>query len=97
MRPNDLPAHKLKPLAAVALILSALLLLAACGSDDAVFEAFPETPVEDLYNSALDALLAGETEDAVELFDEVERQHPYSPWATRAQLMAAFSLYQSNH
>jgi outer membrane protein assembly factor BamD len=27
------------------------------------------------------------------LFDEVERQHPYSPWARRAQLMSAFSYY----
>src|SRR3546814_17527961 len=29
------------------------------------------------------------------LFDEVERQHPYSQWATRAQLMAAYALYQA--
>ena len=28
--------------------------------------------------------------------DDVERQHPYSPWATRAQLMAAFAYYQDN-
>lgn len=27
------------------------------------------------------------------LFDEVERQHPYSPWARRAQLMSAYSYY----
>jgi outer membrane protein assembly factor BamD len=26
-------------------------------------------------------------------FDEVERQHPYSDWARRAQLMSAFSYY----
>src|SRR3954465_15524885 len=26
-------------------------------------------------------------------FDEVERQHPYSVWARRAQLMGAFSYY----
>ena len=30
---------------------------------------------------------------AAGLFDEVERQHPYSPWARRAQLMSAFSYY----
>src|SRR4029079_952504 len=30
---------------------------------------------------------------AAALFDEVERQHPYSPWARRAQLMSAFSYY----
>ncbi|MBU6207386.1 MAG: outer membrane protein assembly factor BamD, partial [Alphaproteobacteria bacterium] len=27
------------------------------------------------------------------LFDEVERQHPYSVWARRAELMSAFSYY----
>ncbi|HEV2747168.1 MAG TPA: outer membrane protein assembly factor BamD, partial [Allosphingosinicella sp.] len=30
---------------------------------------------------------------AAALFDEVERQHPYSIWARRAQLMSAFSYY----
>src|SRR5258705_3730221 len=29
-------------------------------------------------------------------FDEVDRQHPYSVWATKAQLMSAYSLYQRN-
>ena len=29
-------------------------------------------------------------------FAEVERQHPYSVWATRAQIMAAFAYYQGN-
>jgi outer membrane protein assembly factor BamD len=29
------------------------------------------------------------------LFDEVERQHPYSPWARRAQVMSAFSYYEA--
>ena len=32
---------------------------------------------------------------AAALFDEVERQHPYSPWARRAQLMSAFSYYMA--
>ena len=30
---------------------------------------------------------------AAKLFDEVERQHPYSTWATQAQLMSAYSYY----
>ena len=34
--------------------------------------------------------------DAAREFDEVERQHPYSVWATKAQLMAAYAYYQSN-
>ena len=31
------------------------------------------------------------------LFDEVERQHPYSVWARRAQLMSAFSYYMAQN
>src|SRR4030095_5250160 len=30
---------------------------------------------------------------ASKAFDEVDRQHPYSPWATQAQLMSAFAYY----
>ena len=33
--------------------------------------------------------------EAAHQFDEVERQHPYSEWAARAQLMAAFAHYQN--
>ena len=76
-------------------MLFATLLLAGCGGDDD-FELYPYTPVEVLYNKALDDLLAGDADNAVKLFDEVERQHPYSPWATRAQLMSAYTFYLAN-
>ena len=33
--------------------------------------------------------------EAAKTFDEVERQHPYSVWARRAQLMSAFSYYMA--
>src|SRR5260370_25244769 len=32
---------------------------------------------------------------AAKSFDEVERQHPYSVWATKAQLMSAYALYEA--
>ena len=34
------------------------------------------------------------TAKAAQDFDEVDRQHPYSVWATKAQLMAAYALYE---
>jgi outer membrane protein assembly factor BamD len=49
--------------------------------------------VNTLYNSAKDRLDRGNYTVAAALFDEVERQHPYSVWARRAQLMSAFSYY----
>jgi outer membrane protein assembly factor BamD len=48
---------------------------------------------ESLYAAAKARLDRGDTRVAAALFDEVERQHPYSPWARRAQLMGAFTYY----
>lgn len=46
-----------------------------------------------LYSTAKRRLDQGRYKEAAQLFDEVERQHPYSVWARRAQLMSAFSYY----
>lgn len=70
----------------------AVLTLGACASSDPKKE--PEKPVGILYNEAADALDKKEYTEATRLFDEVERQHPYSKWATKAQQMAAFASYQ---
>lgn len=78
------------------LVLGCALALAACGSSDDDNRNYVEAPVEDLYNDALNNLSAGEYQPAAKGFEEVERQHPYSVWATKAQLMAAFSYYQAN-
>ncbi len=68
--------------------------LAACGSDKD--KDYVEGSVEELYNSAMDLLLAEQNADAAKLFDEVDRQHPYSIWATKAQLMAAYAHYKDH-
>ena len=52
-------------------------------------------PVNDLYNTALDELKDGNNTRAAAAFQEVERQHPYSQWATRGQLMAAYAFYKA--
>ena len=72
------------------------LLLWSCSWFEEEEPRYVETPVEDLYNTAMDSLLVGNYFDAARLFDEVERQHPYSTWAAKAQLMAAFAFYQNN-
>ncbi len=55
--------------------------------------AYVARDVESLYTAARSRLERGDLKLAAGLFDEVERQHPYSPWARRAQLMSAFSYY----
>jgi outer membrane protein assembly factor BamD len=76
----------------VALMLA--IALGACSS--APKESYVERPVEQLYNEGVDALAAERFAVAAKAFDEVERQHPYSTWATKSQLMAAYAHYQNN-
>lgn len=55
--------------------------------------AYVARDAETLYTLAQDTLRKRQYKTAAGLFDEVERQHPYSVWARRAQLMSAFSHY----
>ncbi len=51
--------------------------------------------VDTLYTAAQETLHNRQYKLAAAQFDEVERQHPYSVWARRAQLMSAYSYYVS--
>lgn len=53
-------------------------------------------PVASLYNKGLGELNDGSYKAAAKSFGEVERQFPYSSWATKALLMQAFANYQRN-
>ena len=73
---------------------AAILLTAGCGGRAKNRDtAYVARDVETLYSAAKDRLDRGDAKVASALFDEVERQHPYSPWARRAQLMGSFSYY----
>ncbi len=50
--------------------------------------------VATLYNGGLAELQSGAYSRAQKKFAEVERQHPYSKWATKSILMQAFAAYQ---
>jgi outer membrane protein assembly factor BamD len=76
--------------AALVVALALPVGLAACASDE---PEYVERPVGELYNRAMDQLLDEQYEDAAQTFDEVERQHPYSTWASKAQLMAGYAHY----
>ncbi len=79
---------RLGRLAAVALLCG----LAGCGGTKN--EAYIEKPVDELYNKAMDELADDNYAAAAKTFDQVESQHPYSVWATKSQIMAAYALYQ---
>ncbi|ETI63771.1 transporter [Sphingobium sp. C100] len=82
--------------AATALVLIASPVLTGCStSKNKADTLYVARDVSTLYNSGKNRLDRGQYKLAAALFDEVERQHPYSPWARRAQLMSAFSYYMN--
>lgn len=81
-------------LAKTAVAAFVLVGLVACSSSEKESKAYTEGSVGKLYNQAMDQLLAQRYTESARLFDEVDRQHPYSRWAERAQLMAAYSKYR---
>jgi outer membrane protein assembly factor BamD len=72
-----------------------LFFVVAC-TEEAPIAEYVERPVGEIYNNAINVLEQRDYEEAAYLFDEVERQHPYSKWATKAQLMSAYSFYQDD-
>ena len=87
--------RSLSKIALSAAAVAALTLTAGCagGRGGPKDTAFVARDVDTLYAAAKNRLDRGQPMIAAALFDEVERQHPYSPWARRAQLMSSFSYY----
>ncbi len=74
----------------------ALALTACAGGKKKPRLAYEERPVELLYNTGANRMDRGQWAQAVNYFQEVERQHPYSEWSRRSILMQAFAHYQAN-
>lgn len=87
--------------ATVVALLAVSVAVSGCsifrGGDDKPTIVYEERPVELLYNTGALRLDQGRWDEAVEYFNEVERQHPYSEWARRAILMTAYANYESNN
>ncbi len=80
----------------MALLAGATLAVTACGGGNKGDQvAYVERPVETIYNEALRSLDRANWDMAAAQFTEVQRQHPYSPWAQRAMLMSSYAHYRS--
>lgn len=82
------------------LALSAVMILtvsACAGRTNRPRLAYEERPVELLYNTGYERLQRSRWADAVDYFQEVERQHPYSEWSRRAILMQIYAYYQNGN
>jgi outer membrane protein assembly factor BamD len=75
----------------------AALTISGCAGRDRPRLAYEERPVEALYNTGYQRLQQNRWGDAVDYFQEVERQHPYSDWARRSILMQVYAYYQNNN
>ena len=96
---------KLRRLAILPLLLAPLA-LGGCeslnfwdGKSDALRARGPtyaDMSPEALYAAGLEALRAERYAQSIEIFDTVERDHPYSTWATNARLMSGYAEYSRN-
>lgn len=79
------------------IVLGVVGMIAGACSKKPKDRRYVDLSVDRLYNQAFLQLEKKRFRFAAAAFDEVERQHPYSAWARRAQLMAAYSHYLSNN
>ncbi len=69
--------------------LLAVVLLSGCATSKPQGEL--TGTVGELYNNGMEALEQKRYPQAVHAFEELERQYPYSGWATRGQIMTAYA------
>ena len=92
--------HRTSRLAGLIAVLLVAVPLGGCSGLD-VFHLFgdkndvgPDVPAERLYNEGLYLMNEKKNyKEASKKFEEVDRQHPYSEWARKSLLMAAYAYY----
>lgn len=94
------PSYRFR--ASTVLVLATLSLgLAGCSSMGSWFgsgdkkEGFSDTPADKLYNQGLYELNQGDYERASKKFGELDKEHPYTEWARKANLMDTYTKYKS--
>lgn len=58
-------------------------------------EIIPEVPADQIYNDGLARLSRNEYDDAAKKFGELDKQHPYSPWARKAIVLTAYAHFEA--
>ncbi|MCA8868786.1 MAG: outer membrane protein assembly factor BamD [Rhodobacteraceae bacterium] len=74
-------------------MLSLVLLLAACGSRERGVP-LENQPPEQIFKSAEAKFASRKYDEAAKLFSEVERLYPYSDWAKRSIVMSAYAYHK---
>jgi len=89
-RPNLSAWRAVKGLACAACVAA----LAGCASTGDAAKALNPDPPSKMYADADAFMTKGKFEDAAKKFEDVDREHPYSPEARRAIVMAAYAYYK---
>jgi outer membrane protein assembly factor BamD len=80
------------------LVLVTAVALSACNTTKKQEDAFAnDKPAGELYNEGLANLNSNKLRNAVDTFNEVDRQHPYSEYARKSLLMSAFASFRRNN
>lgn len=78
------------------LVFASLLVLTSCTSKEKAQNPLTiDRPADQIFKEAVDADKKGEYKKATTLYSEVERQHPYSDYATQAQIRQAEVAYDN--
>lgn len=59
-------------------------------------EIVAEVPADRLYNEGLARLQNGDSEGASKKFDQIDKQSPFSPYAKKGLILAAYTNYQAS-
>jgi outer membrane protein assembly factor BamD len=76
--------------------LFAALMLSACASSNNSAKLLNPDPPAKMYADADALMTRGSYSDAAKKFEDVDRDHPYSPEARRAIVMAAYAYYKAS-
>lgn len=80
-----------------AILLGSAGFLSACGDSNRDLNEFVDDtePADRLYNEAIANLSAGRRGAAIEKFEQVEKQHPFSEFGRRASVLKTHTAYRS--
>ena len=90
---TELLKYSRRALGAVTLVVA--LALAGCASNTLDTAALNPDPPTKMFADADRLMAKGSFEDAATKFEAVDREHPYSPEARRAIVMAAYAYYRA--
>jgi outer membrane protein assembly factor BamD len=83
-----------------ALVFASLVAIGAavsgCASSNDAAKALNPDPPDKMYAAADVALQKGNFSEAARRFEELDRDHPYSPEARRAMVMASYAYYKAS-